>query len=534
MRRFPLVVSAFLVVACTDDPIAPRQTPTLDLAGGRRELTSVTWEKSTTGVDIIAIGQYNGLYTMLVDINDNGLAVGWGYADTPEGQRERAISWKDGVFTDLGTLGGNFSRAHQANNAGVIVGESQDATGRYSPVVWENGVIRALPRLSPDNPFAGGNAQAINERGDIVGNDYSDVYGIRAVLWPAAGGVVDLGKLPNTDFSWATGISSDGTIMGQSLFWSPTTGYSGRPFIWRDGTQSEVVLPPGGAPIGSDIATGQMFNDAGDFLAFVQAEPNYFGRAMVFRNGAFETLGMLPNASQQLSMPYGLNEAGDVVGTAFGVFNFNPVLWSGDGTLTDLGQPQGMGAGDAHGINNTGLIVGQAHGEWAPGHLGSGAVLWRTGADVTPPTISYSSHPADYTIDAHVSITCTAADAGSGIASDTCAPIEGDAYVFGLGPHTYSATATDKAGNSASASTTFTVTVTFASLTNLTRRFVTNARVADVLASDLRDAEEARAKGKTNQAEAKLKDYRNLLQAQTGKTVTSGNASVLIALSQAL
>lgn len=532
MRRFSLLVVALLTIACTNDLIAPRQAPRLDTSGGRRQLTGVTWEKSTTGVDIVAIGLYNGRYTTLIDINDNNLAVGWGYADTPEGPRERAISWKDGVFTDLGTLGGNYSRAYQTNNAGVIVGDAQDAAGRYSPAVWENGSIRSLPRLLPDYyVFAGGGAQAINELGDIVGYDYG-YGGIHAALWPATGGVVDLGLLPGADFSYAGGINRDGTVMGRSISYS---NFIGRPTVWRAGTMSEIVLPPGGRAL-NNVATGQMFNDVGDFLAVITAtDPFYFGRAIVFRNGAFETLAMLPNAFQELSEPYGLNEAGDVVGMAYGPSNFNPVLWSRDGTLTDLGQPGGMGAGDAHGINNRGLIVGQAHGEWTQGNFNSGAVLWRISIhDITPPTIGYSSHPATYTVDQHVSITCTATDAESGIASDTCAPIDGDAYTFGLGQHTFSATATDNAGNSASASTSFSVSVTFGSLTNLTRRFVTNSEVADALVADLRDAEKARAKGKAKQAEANLNDYRHGVQAQVGKSITGERGSILIGLSQAL
>ncbi|HMI48604.1 MAG TPA: hypothetical protein VK481_08050, partial [Gemmatimonadaceae bacterium] len=391
------------------------------------------------------------------------------------------------------------------------------------------GVIRELPRLLPEYSFTGGNAQSINERGDIVGNDYG-----HAMLWPVEGGVFDLGMLPGAEMGWGTGINRDGTVMGQSLqYLNP--GWLGRPTIWRNGIASEVALPPNGRPIGSHVETGQMFNDAGDFLADLPGtDPNYFGRPMVFRNGAFETLAMLPGAFQQLGQPYGLNEAGDVVGMAYGPSNFDPVLWSHDGTLTNLGQPSGMLAGSAHGINNKGLIVGQAHGEWTPGNFGSGAALWRIAVDVTPPTIAYSTHAATYTVDEHVSITCTATDAESGIVSNTCAPIDGDAYVFGLGPHTFSATATDDAGNSASASTSFSVNVTFSSLTNLTRRFVTKTKVADALVADLRDAEAARAKGKTKQAEDKLTDYRRRVQAEVGKSITAELASILIGLSQAL
>jgi hypothetical protein len=530
MRRSPLVAAAFLALACSDNPNSPEQTLRLGDAGVRHQVTSVTWEKSSTGVDIVAIGQYNGQTTILVDINDHDLAVGWGYADSPEGFRERAISWQNGVFTDLGTLGG-FSRAHQSNNAGVIVGESQDAAGNFRPVVWENGVIRALPPLATFRQTSGGNAQSINDHGDIAGEDVGDFGFTHAVLWPVTGGVVDLGVLPGADMSRARGINSAGTAFGPSISFS---NFSTRPTIWAGGTMSEIVLPAGGR-LASNIATGRIFNDAGDFIAEVAPDAFNTGQAIVYRNGAFATLAMLPNAEHQLSQPYGLNQAGDVVGTALGQFNFTAVLWSHDGSLTDLGPPAGMPAADAHGINNHGLIVGEANGQWTAGTFGGGAVLWRISvADVTPPTITYSSHAATYTVDAHVSITCTATDAESGIASDTCAPIDGDAYTFGLGAHTYSATATDNAGNSASASTSFTVTVSFGSLGTLTRRFVTNSKVADGLILDLRNAEQARAKGKTKQASEWLTEYREAVQAQVGKSITAEKASVLIGFSQAL
>lgn len=530
MRPFPLVAAALLALACSDNPISPERTLRLSDAGGRRQVTGVTWQKSSTGIDMVPIGQYNGQYTILVDINDHDLAVGWGYANTPEGFRERAISWQNGVFTDLGTLGGNFSRAHQSNNAGVIVGESQDADGHYRPVVWENGVIRALPPLGTYQ-VSDGNAQSINDHGDVAGEDAGD-YGItHAVVWPVTGGVVDLGALPGADMSRARGINSAGTVFGPSISFS---NFATRPTIWAGGTMSEIALPAGGR-VASNIATGHVFNDAGDFIAEVAPDAFNFGQAIVYKNGAFTTLAMLPNAFQELSQPYGLNQAGDVVGMAFGRFGFTPVVWSHDGSVTDLGAPGTMTGGSAHGVNNHGLIVGQTNGEWTPGIFGTGAALWRVAApDVTPPTITYSSHAATYAADAHVSITCTATDSESGIASDTCAPIDGDAYTFGLGLHTYSATATDNAGNSASASTSFTVTVTFGSLGNLTRRFVTDSKVADGLLADLRKAEDASATGKTKQAAEWLTEYRKAVQAQVGKSITAERASVLIAFSQPL
>jgi hypothetical protein len=82
--------------------------------------------------------------------------------------------------------------------------------------------------------------------------------------------------------------------------------------------------------------------------------------------------------------------------------------------------------------------------------------------DATKPVITYTGNAGSYSPFQTVSIQCSAVDPspGSGIdpAATSCADVSGPAYSFGLGSHTYSATAKDLAGNSSSASTTFTVT----------------------------------------------------------------------------
>jgi hypothetical protein len=92
--------------------------------------------------------------------------------------------------------------------------------------------------------------------------------------------------------------------------------------------------------------------------------------------------------------------------------------------------------------------------------------------DKTLPSVTFAGNAGTYTVDGTVSITCAAADSLSGIAGSTCASVSGPAYGFGLGPRILSATATDKAGNARTVSTSFIVQVTAGSLCNLTQRFV--------------------------------------------------------------
>jgi len=156
--------------------------------------------------------------------------------------------------------------------------------------------------------------------------------------------------------------------------------------------------------------------------------------------------------------------------------------------------------------------------------------------DSTPPTVTYSGNAGTYTIDQMVSITCTAADALSGVASNTntCANINGPAYTFTLGTNTFSARATDYADNVGEGSTSFTVQVTAAGLGNLVTQFVTKAGVANSMISKLNAAEAAAARGNAQAKAGAIGAFINELQAQAGKSLTAAQAATLIALAQAL
>jgi GH35 family endo-1,4-beta-xylanase len=153
--------------------------------------------------------------------------------------------------------------------------------------------------------------------------------------------------------------------------------------------------------------------------------------------------------------------------------------------------------------------------------------------DTTPPVVTYTGNAGSYTVDQTIAIQCAASDPspGSGIASTTCADINGPAYSFGLGSHTYTATAEDVAGNVGSGSTTFTVNVTYASLETLVSRFSTSADVA----SGLNDKLIAASLAKTTSARDKQLDaFENQLSAQTGKALTAEQAQILLTLERAL
>ncbi len=92
--------------------------------------------------------------------------------------------------------------------------------------------------------------------------------------------------------------------------------------------------------------------------------------------------------------------------------------------------------------------------------------------DTVAPSVTYSGHAGSYGILSTVAVNCAATDDLSGIATSTCANVNGPAWSFGSGAHTLSAEATDEAGNVGSGSTTFTVTVKPSDLSKLTTQFV--------------------------------------------------------------
>ena len=138
------------------------------------------------------------------------------------------------------------------------------------------------------------------------------------------------------------------------------------------------------------------------------------------------------------------------------------VVWSDDGIY---------GEGNALNADHTGNLPSPG---W--GHALYSSTIGSSVApglpDVTPPTITFAGNAGTYGALSTVAITATAADSGSGVASFGWTNVNAPAYSFGPGLHTLTATATDKAGNPVTATTTFTVTVTPAQLSTLTTQFV--------------------------------------------------------------
>ena len=154
--------------------------------------------------------------------------------------------------------------------------------------------------------------------------------------------------------------------------------------------------------------------------------------------------------------------------------------------------------------------------------------------DKTAPVVTYSGNAATYPVDQSVSIACSASDTLSGVASDTCADVSGPAWSLGLGAHTVSATATDRAGNTGSGSASFTITVDEASLCALVRELVANHGIANSLCVKLDAAAAADARGQSKTKANDLRAFDREVGAQSGKALTADQAVLLTELTATL
>ena len=155
--------------------------------------------------------------------------------------------------------------------------------------------------------------------------------------------------------------------------------------------------------------------------------------------------------------------------------------------------------------------------------------------DASAPVVSFTGNTGTYTVADNIHILCSASDVGpSGVASTTCADLNVAAYTLALGMHTDSASATDNAGNVGRNSTSFTVTVSTSSLSALVNSFESNSGLQTSLVQKLAAAQAAQDRGDATAMAGQVSAFINQVEAQRGKTITSANADLLIALAQQL
>ncbi len=250
-------------------------------------------------------------------INNAGVIVGESDNNNSRAFRWDAVNGMTELLSIAGTSGGV---AHDINNAGVIVGISSNGQASR-PTRWTNGVASDLGSIDGQaNTF--GRAWGINDAGDAVGfsRRQSTPSSIaQATLWRDSS-VVNLGSLQPDSFSEAFAISDIDVAVGAAVSGTTRSGTPIRRAVRWDLSGPTPTITDLGS-LGRTFAEAKDVNDAGQIVGFVTNISGLSDRAFLWENGVMTDLNdLLPaNSGWVLRSAEGINEQGWITG--FGTFN---------------------------------------------------------------------------------------------------------------------------------------------------------------------------------------------------------------------
>ena len=197
------------------------------------------------------------------------------------GGRQRGFSYtRSRGMVDLDTGDSSYFFVAGVNDSGeVIAGTTQNAIEQAFSYTPSHG-ITDLGTLPGKNASI---ANAVNDRGEIVGEGGNDVHDYHAVSYTRQTGLVDLGSLPGDSASMANGVSDRGQIVGTSG--DPHVGLRRSPTRVRAGWSTSVPLPGGTYSSASGVNNrGEIVGSAsvaGDALAHAVVWHLYTRRSLV-------------------------------------------------------------------------------------------------------------------------------------------------------------------------------------------------------------------------------------------------------------
>jgi probable HAF family extracellular repeat protein len=290
------------------------------------------------------LGTLGGPWSKALGINASGQVVGWSNLSTSNPYDPRAFFYSAGVMTNLGTLpDGAGTQANGINDLGEVVGQTN---GNGDGFLYSNGTMTAL--TSPTG-YAASQPTAINNNGQAVGWFYKGSnmsYGIAHAFLYGNGTWSDLGAFFGpSKLSYANGINSRGQVVG--------IGPSGA-FLYSDGTMTNL-----GAIPGYINSFAYAINDSSQVVGYVDTSTGGNRHAFLYTDGTMLNLGTLPGGSE--SQATSINASGQVVGYS-DTSSFEHAFLYCDGVMSDLNSlidpTSGWTLSRATAINEGGQIVG--------------------------------------------------------------------------------------------------------------------------------------------------------------------------------
>lgn len=279
-------------------------------------------------------------------INDRGWVAG--VANLTGDTVEHAALWRDGMVTDLGTLGGFNSNVDfpVKNNAGLIAGFAQTSTP--DPL----GETFCTFACSPSGPCQGSDPQS------------GTLQSCRGFVW-RNGRMNALGTLGGNN-SAATGVNNRGLVVGtaenntQDPACIPPQVLDYEAVVWQAGRIHELPAFPGDMTAAALAVNDndQVVGGSGICGSGIGMMPIIL-HAVLWQNDSVTDLRSLGGVMNNVA--YAINDRGQIVGASdlAGDNTGHAFLWQ-EGVMADLGTVTGDFSSVAFGINNNGQVVGQS------------------------------------------------------------------------------------------------------------------------------------------------------------------------------
>lgn len=319
------------------------------------------------------LGTLGGTFSQAFSLNNHGTVVGF---STLKGDTTlHAFLWRQGVMTDLGTIGEAatpaYSSAMNVNDRDEVVGFSETSTPDplgenfcgdslvCLPFIWRSGEMTPLITLGGTNAVGA----SINNRGEVIGfaeTSMADptclppqILHIEPATWQRTM-ITELPTFPGDSDGIAGSINDAGEATlptGDCMFAGPPLGHDS---LLRHGTLTDFGTFEGNPIAANDInnraqVTGVTVNNAGNNV-----------EGVIWQNGEASGLGFLPG--DVVSIGSAISDSGLVTGQSCDSNdNCRGFLWR-NGVMTDLATlvpaDSPLDFPDPTGINSRGQIVG--------------------------------------------------------------------------------------------------------------------------------------------------------------------------------
>ena len=322
------------------------------------------------------LGTLGGTFSQPFGINNKGEVDG--IATLPGDKDQHAFFWRDGLMTDLGTLGGpnsngDFGGRLGPNGRGEVVGGAETSTPDplgddfcflghpliCLPFIWKKGVMTPLPTLGGYSGFA----SDINNRGRVVGlaantkpepNCFNQLQQAKPVIWEADE-IEELPTFPGDTGGQGISINDRGQVVGISGGCQSGPTFALHALLWQNGTVTNL------GSLGGTMNVAARINNRGQVCGLSSLPGDTIKHAFLWtKNSGIRDLGTL-SPGDSYSNCTGINSRGQVVGESCGPNGCRAFLWQ-NGLMTDL-NPLVPGGGstlslfEAEGINSRGQFA---------------------------------------------------------------------------------------------------------------------------------------------------------------------------------